>query len=74
MSDEIHVLVKSNGGGRCLAMYYVDPVSGKRVVKTTGTTDQRAAERAAGDWGKAIAAGRRSIALENHLAAIQETV
>lgn len=57
MSDEIHVLVKSNGGGRCLAMYYVDPVSGKRVVKTTGTTDQRAAERAAGDWEKQLQRG-----------------
>ena len=37
MQDEIRVKVKSNGGGRCLAMYYVDPVSGKRVVKATGS-------------------------------------
>ena len=43
MSDEICVKVKSNGG-RCLVMYYVDPVSGKRVVKSTGTSNQRDAE------------------------------
>jgi integrase len=56
MNDEIKVLVKSNGGNRCLVMYYVDPVSGLRVVKTTGTTDQREAERKAGDWEKEVRA------------------
>lgn len=57
MSDEIRVLVKSNGSGRNLAMYYVDPVSGKRVVKTTRTTDQREAERTAGEWEKELQRG-----------------
>ena len=57
MSDEIRVLVKSNGSGRNLAMYYVDPVSGKRVVKTTRTTDQREAERVAGEWEKELQRG-----------------
>ena len=58
MPDEIHVFVKSNGGGRCLAMYYVDPISGKRVVKSAGTRDQREAERRAGDWENDLRVGR----------------
>ena len=57
MSDEISVKVKSVGPGRCLAMYYVDPISGKRVVKSTGTTDHREAERVAGEWENELQRG-----------------
>ena len=55
--EEIKVKVKSVGPGRCLAMYYVDPVSGKRVVKTTGTNDPGEGERVAGDWEKKLRSG-----------------
>jgi len=55
--EEIAVKVKSVGPSRCLAMYYVDPVSGKRVVKTTGETDEKAAQRVAGEWEKQLQAG-----------------
>ena len=41
MSDEIRVAVSSYGEGRCLMMTYRDPVTGKKVAKTTGTTDRR---------------------------------
>ena len=58
MNDEIRVLVKSNGGGRCLAMYYVDPVSGKRVVKSTGTTNEKKAVGAAAVWQDELNTGR----------------
>jgi integrase len=57
MPDEICVKVKSVGSGRSLAMYYVDPVSGKRVVKTTGTKNHREAERVAGEWERELQRG-----------------
>ncbi|MCC6124719.1 MAG: site-specific integrase [Pirellulales bacterium] len=57
MSDEICVKVKSNGGNRCLSMYYVDPVSNRRVVKSTGTHNGREAERMAGEWERELQRG-----------------
>ncbi len=55
--EEIKVHVNDYGNGRNLVMLYFDPVSGKRVTKTTGTTDPSEAERAAGDWEKQLRAG-----------------
>ena len=55
--EEIAVKVKSVGPHRCLAMYYIDPVSGRRVVKTTGSNDNGEAERVAGDWEKQLRSG-----------------
>jgi integrase len=55
--DELKVRVISYGSGRPLMMYYVDPVSGKRVSKSTGTTDPGEAERKAGEWEKQLRAG-----------------
>ncbi len=57
MSEEIQVKVVSYGPSRCLMMYYVDPVSGKRVSKSTGTTNPGDAEREAGDWEKQLRSG-----------------
>lgn len=47
MNDEISVTVASYGEGRNLMMVYFDPITGKKVAKTSGTTDRREAERAA---------------------------
>lgn len=58
MSDEIRVSVASYGEGRCLMMTYRDPVTGKKVAKTTGTMDRREAERAAAVWQDELNTGR----------------
>ena len=58
MSDEIRVAVASYGGGRCLMMTYKDPTTGRKVAKTSGTTDRRAAERAAAVWQDELNTGR----------------
>jgi integrase len=55
--EEIKVHVNDYGSGRNLVMLYFDPVSGKRVTKSTGTTDPGEAERAAGEWEKQLRAG-----------------
>jgi integrase len=60
MSDEIRVTVASYGAGRCLMMTYKDPTSGRKVAKTTGTTDRREAERAAAVWQDELNTGRYS--------------
>ncbi len=58
MSDEISVSVASYGAGRCLMMTYRDPVTGKKVAKTTGTTDRGEAIKAAGKWEDELRTGR----------------
>jgi integrase len=58
MGDEIKVTVASYGAGRCLMMTYKDPTTGKKVAKTTGTTDRREAERAAGVRQDELRSGR----------------
>ena len=58
MSDEIRVAVASYGGGRCLMMTYKDPTTGRKVAKTSGTTDRREAERAAAVWQDELNSGR----------------
>ncbi len=49
-TDVVRVTVCSYGRGRCLAMQYRDPHSSKRVVRSTGTSNRREAERAAVEW------------------------
>ncbi len=58
MSDEIRVAVASYGGGRCLMMTYKDPTTGRKVAKSSGTTDRREAERAAAVWQDELNSGR----------------
>lgn len=58
MSDEIKVTVASYGEGRCLMMTYKDPITGKKVAKTSGETDRTKAERAAAVWQDELNSGR----------------
>ena len=58
MRDEIRVSVSSYGAGRCLMMTFKDPTTGRKVAKTTGTTDRRTAERAAAVWQDELNTGR----------------
>jgi integrase len=55
--EEIKVRVNDYGNSRNLVMLYFDPVSGKRVTKSTGTTDPGEAERFAGEWEKQLRSG-----------------
>jgi len=50
MSDAIVVRVVSFGNHRCLMLAYRDPVSGRKVCRSSGTFDRRQAERAAAIW------------------------
>jgi integrase len=58
MSDEIRVQVASYGAGRNLMLTYRDPITGKKVAKSSGTTNRRKAERAAGVWQDELRSGR----------------
>ena len=58
MNDEVSVSVASYGEGRNLMMVYFDPISGKKVAKTSGTTNRRAAERVAAVWQDELNSGR----------------
>jgi hypothetical protein len=50
MTDEIQVHVHSFGPNRALSLVYYDPVTGKKVAKSSGTRDETEAERAAAVW------------------------
>ena len=58
MSNEIRVSVASYGARRCLMMTYRDPVTGRKVAKSSGTTSRREAERAAAVWQDELNTGR----------------
>jgi len=58
MSDEIHVTVSSYGDGRNLMMVYKDPISGRKVARSSGTTNRREAERRAAVWQDELNSGR----------------
>ena len=58
MNDEVRVSVASYGEGRNLMMTYFDPISGKKVPKSSGTTDRREAERQAAVWQDELNTGR----------------
>ena len=56
--DQITVKVNSYGPGRALGLVYTDPTSGRKKVKSAGTSDWREAERLAGELEKELRAGR----------------
>jgi integrase len=58
MSEEISVRVHNYGAGRALALYYRDPVTGKRKVVSAKTTDPKEAERKAAVLEAELRSGR----------------
>ena len=48
--NEIKVIVVKYPDRRYLMMRYVDPITGKQIARSTGTTVRRQAERAAAKW------------------------
>lgn len=49
MADDIKVIVVKRKGLN-LYLRYIDPIDGKRREKNSGTTNMKAAQRAAGEW------------------------
>ena len=58
MSDEIKVHVASYGPRRALAMVYFNPVTGKKIARSTGTRDEREAFARAAVWQDELNTGR----------------
>ena len=58
MSEEVKVKVHSYGSGRPLGLVYFDPITGKKVAKSSGTYDEREAERLAGDLETKLRSGQ----------------
>jgi len=58
MNEEIRVHVVKYQARSNLVMRYVDPVTGKQVAKTTGTSRKREAERKAAKWEAELREGR----------------
>jgi len=58
MSDEIEVRVHRYGDRANLALVYVDPITGKKITKSAGTSDEREAERTAGLLQEELRSGR----------------
>ena len=56
--SEVSVSVNSYGPTRALGLVWIDPVSGRKKAKSSGTTDWREAERLAGELEKELRAGR----------------
>ena len=58
MNEEIKVHVVKYAARSNLVMRYVDPVTGRQVSKTTGTSRKREAERKAAKWEAELREGR----------------
>lgn len=60
MTPTIRVLVRNNPRRRFLLLYYVDPMTGLEVMRSSKTTDRREAERAAARWEQELSRGSSS--------------
>jgi integrase len=58
MSTEISVKVTKFRDRKCWLMYYDDPLTGKRITKTTKEKTEREARKAAGKWESELREGR----------------
>jgi len=58
MNDEIKAKVTKYADRRYWVMYYLDPVTGKTVTRSTKQTTKREAERTAAKWEAELHAGR----------------
>ena len=56
--EEINVTVVRFGDRKNLQMQYRDPITGKKKTRSSGTTNQRDAERAAAKWEAELREGR----------------
>lgn len=56
--EEIKVFVESFGVSKNLQMRYTDPVTGKKVTKSTGTKNRKEAMKIAAKWEADLQAGR----------------
>ncbi|HBO44379.1 MAG TPA: hypothetical protein DD670_10690 [Planctomycetaceae bacterium] len=56
--SEIRVTVSSYGAGRNLVLRYTDPITGKRVARSAGTSDPTEAAKEAGKWEDELRSGR----------------
>lgn len=56
--DEINVIVVKRKDRKNLCLRYTDPVTGKRHEKNSGTTSQKKAQRAAGEWQAELQSGQ----------------
>jgi integrase len=57
MNDEIRVTVMQYTDRPNLVLAYVDPISGKRKTKSAGTSNEKAAWKAAATWEEELRAG-----------------
>ncbi len=57
-TEEIAVYVVRYANRENLVMRYVDPVTRRQVTKSTGTADEKKAQRAAGEWQASLRDGR----------------
>jgi integrase len=60
MTDEIHVYVVQEKDRTNLTMRYVDPVTGRQVKRSAGTSNRKEAERRAAVWQDELVTGRYS--------------
>ena len=58
MQTDINVVVVRYGDRKYLMMRYKDPITGKQIARSTGTTNQKQAERAAAKWEAELREGR----------------
>ncbi len=58
MRHEINVVVVRYGDRKYLMMRYKDPVTGKQIARSTGTTNRKKAERTAAKWESELREGR----------------
>lgn len=56
--NDINVMVVRYGDRKFLMMRYKDPVTGKQIARSTGTTSRKQAERAAAKWEAELREGR----------------
>lgn len=56
--SEITVHVMKYGDRPSLVMYYFDPMTGKRITRSTGTGRKKDADKAAGAWQAELRAGK----------------
>ena len=63
---EIEVVVYKVGDRTNWVMRYTDPRTGRRITRSTGTSNRRQAERVAGKWESELRAGKYRKSVDTH--------